>query len=214
MKASLHRLGCMAVALFLVGCGHGQQGLGECDGCAPTAVHFEEGQLAISHLVGSDPSAVERVAASYCQEHHLGKPLIKQPPDLTKYPRWALYFFKCEEAGTAVVTAQGKQDLHAGAQVAVGQPVAGEADKFGATCGGMGFQKETPEYGNCVVKLTELAHEAEQGRLQRRRQAIKMIEEGLRGLSAPSASPATTTIQLPGGETLTCTQTGSQVNCN
>lgn len=221
MKAMLHRLGCIAVTLLIVGCAHKQEArLGECDGCSPTSVYFENGQLAISHLVGSDPSAVERVAASYCQEHHLGKPSIKQapeikqPPELSKSPRWAIYSFKCEDLGTAVVAAQGEQRLAGGEQPAVRQTVGDEADKFDATCAGMGFQKETPEFGNCVMKLKEMAHEAEQLRQQRRMQAIKMIEDGLRGLSPPSASPATSTIRLPSGEVLTCTQTGSQVKCN
>ncbi len=221
MKATLHRCSCIAVTLLVVGCAHKQEArLGECDGCSPTSVYLEGGQPAISHLVGSDPSAVERVAASYCQDHHLGKPLIKQPPEIkqapepSKSPRWAIYSFKCEDLGTAVVAAQGEPDLHVGEQPAVRQTVGDAADKFDATCAGMGFQKDTPEYGNCIMKLKEMAHEAEQLRQQRRKQAIKMIEDGLRGLSPPSTSPATTTIRLPGGEVLTCTQTGSQVNCN
>jgi len=198
----------MAVALLLVGCAHKQEI--QCGrGC--TSVYAEDGQLTVAHLASADPSAVERVAGSYCKDHQLGKPVIKQPPELSKHPGWAMYSFQCEDRGADAAVAK---DLPVVPPAAAPQAVVDEADKFGAMCTGMGFPKATPEYGSCVSKLVEMSAQAEQLRQQQRKQAIRMIEQGLSGLSAPGAPPAPTTIRLPSGEVLTCTQTGSQVNCN
>jgi hypothetical protein len=211
MKATLFRLTCTAAALLLSGCAHHQTG--ECRGC--TTVYTEGGQLAISHFVPADPSEVERVAAVYCQEHPPGKPVIAQHPELQKYPHWAVYLFKCEDRDAQTVSSKGRPDLPAPpssappapvppppappatTQPPAVQPSVGiEAEKLGATCAGMGFQKGTPEYGNCVLKLMELSNaQAEQIRQQQR-------------------LPALTTIRLPSGQTLSCTQAGNQVNCN
>jgi hypothetical protein len=191
MKATLHRLTCTAVALILIGCAHHQDD--QCRGC--TSVYLEGGQLAIAHFAPADPSAVDRVAASYCQEHHSGKPVITKHPELQKYPHWAVYLFSCEDRDTDVVVTKGTQDLPVVQQSAVRQPVDIEAEKLGATCTGMGIQKGTPEYGNCILKLMEMSNaDAEQLRRQQR-------------------VPTLTTIRLPSGEILTCTQAGDQLNC-
>jgi hypothetical protein len=211
MKATLHRLGAIAAALLLTACAH-KPLPADCEGC--TSVYVEDGQLAVAHLVSADPSAVQRVAASYCQDHQLGKPLIKQPPDLSKYPKWAIYFFQCESQQADLAAAKGQPRLPVAQPSPIPPPAGDKAERFGATCGGMGFQKGTPEYDNCVSKLIEMSGQAEQLREQQRKQAIRMIEQGLSGLTPPTASPTPTTIRLPGGETLTCTQTGSQVSCN
>jgi hypothetical protein len=195
MKETSFRLTCAAAALVLAGCAH--QEAEECRGC--TTVYLEGGQLAIAHFVPADPSAVDRVAAAYCQEHHSGKPQITKHPELQKYSHWAVYLFACEDQGTDMALTKDRQDVPVvkpsatpastlqpttvqppAAQPSSVQapavqpnsaktPLDAEAAKLGATCTSLGFQKQTPEYGNCVLKLMELSHaQAEQLRQQQR----------------------------------------------
>jgi hypothetical protein len=100
-------------------------------------------------------------------------------------------------------------------------------EKFGTTCTRIGFQRGTPEYGNCVLKPMEMngtqATEAagallqQQLRQQQREQAIRAIRQGFDGLSTlqPGCEmPATMTIKLPCGEVVSCSKKGDQVNCD
>jgi len=138
------------------------------------------------------------------------------------------YDFNCRDRETDVAAIRGNNPQPTVAQ----QPVDEDVEKLGATCASIGFQKGTPDYGNCVLKLMEMRNaQAAQGaalsvlqqqqlRQLQREQAIKMLQQGLSGLSAqpPNATapttPTTTRIQLPSGEIVTCTKTGDQVNCN
>ncbi len=201
-----------AAALLLVGCATKREFA--CSGSMCTSVYTEDGRLTVAHHVSADPSAVERVASSYCQQHHLGKPVIKQPPDLSSHPQWAIYSFDCEQPAADAVAAKDAQGVAVAQQSAGPQPVGGEAERFAATCASLGFQTGTPEYGACLSKLGEMSNQADQLRQQQRKQAIRMIEQGLSGLSSPGASSTPATIRLPSGEVLTCTQTGNQVSCN
>jgi len=79
--------------------------------------------------------------------------------------------------------------------VAVQKPVDIEAAKLGATCTNLGFQKGTPEYGNCVLKLMEFS----------RAQADQLRQQ--------QHAPTLTTIQLQNGEILTCKQTDDRMSC-
>jgi hypothetical protein len=226
MKATLFRLACAAAALLLAGCAH--QEAAPCRGC--TTVYLEGGQLAIAHFVAEDPAAVDRVAAAYCQEHHMGKPEITRHPELQKYSHWAVYLFACEDQGADAAVTGAREDLPAAqpaaappstlppspaplstaappaaqapavqapaaAPPAVPKPVDLEAARLGSTCAGLGFQKGTAEYGNCVLKLMAFSRDqAEQLRQQQR-------------------APTLTTIQLQNGDILTCKQTGDLVSC-
>jgi hypothetical protein len=135
------------------------------------------------------------------------------------------YDFNCRDREKDVAAIRGNNPQPTVAQ----QPVDEDVEKLGATCASIGFQKGTPDYGNCVLKLMEMRNaqvgqaaalsvlQQQQLRQLQREQAIKMLQQGLSGLSAqpPNATaPTTTTIQLPSGEIVTCTKTGDQVNCN
>jgi hypothetical protein len=217
MKATLRRLGCTTAALVLIGCAHSSPGApgAACEGC--TSIFAEGGRLAVAQFGAADASAVQRVADSYCEGHHLGSPTIAHQPDTSAYPRWALYSFQCGEraAGTAVA-----QDLPAAAQPAskpaAAAPVAAadDADRFGSMCASMSFQRATPEFDGCVSKLRAMSAAQAQQLREQRRQAIRMIEQGLSALSPQGGPAAPTTIRLPSGEVLTCTQAGGQVSCN
>jgi len=168
---------------------------------------------------------VDRVAAKYCEERHLGAPAIGQPYNDPRngYP-YVYYDFKCRDReADVVVTRENKPQ-----PTVAPQPVGDDLEKLGATCASIGFQKATPDYGNCVLKLMEMRNaQAVQGaamsvppeqlRQLQREQAIKMLQQGLSGLSAQppnTTAPTTATIQLPSGEIVRCTKTGDQVNCN
>ena len=232
MKPTLARFGCVAAALILMSCAHrenntpGAPGV-PCDGCS--SVYSEGGRLAVAQLGAADPSAVQRVADSYCEKRRLGSPRIAQSPDVKTYPQWALYDFKCADrpadaaemkGAPAAVLAQQAPTQAPVLSPMPGQPPSGQApmgddaEKFGAMCVSMAFQKGTPEYSDCISKLKGMNEaQSQQLRQQQRRQAIKMIEQGLGALS-PAGSSTPATIRLPSGEVLTCTQSGTQVNCN
>jgi hypothetical protein len=213
MNSTLRHLLYTAAALLLMACAHKPEAHeGSCPGC--TSVYVEGGQLTVAHLVSADPSEVERVAASYCRSHQSGAPVIKQPPELSRHPGWAMYSFSCEGTGTGAVVAAGEPASPVAPQPSMPPAAGSDAARFDETCTGMGFRKDTREYGDCVSKLTEMKSQAQQLRQEQRKQAIKLIEQGLSGLSAPTAAPTPITIRLPGGEVLTCLQTGSQVSCN
>jgi hypothetical protein len=108
------------------------------------------------------------------------------------------------------------------------QPAGSDVERFGATCTGIGFQKAKPEYGNCILRLMEKnSSQATEGarlslqqqlRHPQREQVVKVLRQGLDGLSTPPPaeceSPATMTIRLPCGEVVSCTKKGDQVRCD
>jgi hypothetical protein len=219
MKATLRRLGCTAAALVLISCAHSSPGAPgvPCEGC--TSIFAEGGRLAVAQFGAADPSAVQRVADSYCEKHHLGSPAIAPKPDTSAYPRWALYSFNCgERPANLAVTQNSPAAAQAAPTPARAAPLAGaaadDADKFASMCTSMSFQKGTPEYDGCVSKLQAMSAAQAQKLREQRGQAIRMIEQGLSALSPQGGSAAPTTIRLPSGEVLTCTQTGGQVSCN
>lgn len=218
MNAALRQLIYAALAVPLIGCAHSSPGAPgvPCEGC--TTIYLEGGRQAVAQFGAADPSAVQRVADSYCDRRHLGTPAIQPTPDTATYPRWALYSFKCAEEAANVAAAQDSPvpppPVQRPVPAAPMSAAAGDSDKFGAMCTSMAFQKGTPEYDGCVAKLQSMSAEAKQAREQQRRQAIRMIEQGLSALSPQGGAGAPTTIRLPSGEVLTCTQTGGQVTCN
>lgn len=204
----------VATACSVTSCGSLRQGesTSRCMDCA-TALYRDSGSGgSIYNVASASEEAVGRVARRYCAEHGLGQPTIGKryaPPMGTDF--WG-YDFSCgpREAPQAQ------------------QPVGSDVEKFGATCTGIGFQKGTPEYGNCILRLMEVnAAQAAQGagpsppqqlRQQQREQAIRVIRQGLDGLplQAPSQceSPLTMTMTLPCGDVVSCTKKGDQVNCD
>jgi hypothetical protein len=229
-KALIRLTICKVAALLVAGCaGYRGESTSQCSTCATSVISERGSGGIISHVPSKDASAVARVAAKYCEERHLGAPTIGEPRNDSRnwYP-YVYYDFNCRDRETDVAAMRANSPQPAVAQ----QPVDEDVEKLGATCASIGFQKGTPDYGNCVLKLMEMRNaQAGQGaalsvlqqqqlRQLQREQAIKMLQQGLSGLSAqpPNATapttPTTTTIQLPSGEIVTCTKTGDQVNCN
>jgi hypothetical protein len=216
----------VAPLLLLAGCaGYEGESTSQCGFCATSVISQRGSGGIIFHVPSKDPSAVGRVAAKYCEERHLGAPTIDQPYNDAR--NYEYYDFKCRDRETGAVS-RGNNPQATEAQ----QPVGDDVEKLGATCASIGFQKATPDYGNCVLRLMEMrAAPAGQGgsvsvqqqqelrRLQRE-QAIRMLQQGLSSLPAQPASvtgpttPTKATIELPSGDIVTCTKTGDQVNCN
>jgi hypothetical protein len=206
-----------ATALSVAGCGSLSLRQGEstsrCTDCA-TALYRDSGSGgSIYNVVSRSDDAVERVARRYCAERGLGPPAIGNrytPPLGSGF--WG-YDFSCGSQGQPPVAQQ---------------PVGSDVGKFSATCTSLEFQKGTPEHDNCILKLMEMnSTQATEGarislqqqlRRQQREQAVKVIRQGLDGLSTPPPaqceSPTTMTIKLPCGDIVSCTKKGGQVNCD
>jgi hypothetical protein len=202
----------LASASGLAGCAASRQAEStkRCWDCA-TALFRDTGSGgSIYNITSASEDAVARVARRYCAEHALGPPTIGDryaPPMGTGF--WG-YDFSCapQEAPMAQ------------------QPTGGDLEKAEATCSRIGFQKGTPDYGHCILRLLEMnkaqASQApgvslQQLRRSQREQAVKMIRQELDGLTAQPASectsPAIMTVQLPCGETVSCTKRGDQISC-
>jgi hypothetical protein len=192
MKSAVARLMiCEIAALVLAGCaGYKGESASQCSTCA-TAVLSERGPGGIiSHLPSQDPSAVGRVAAKYCKEHHLGAPTIGDSyNDPRSWYPFVYYDFKCDEREPASVanvkdnpepaispestirpqspanseTTGGPPSSMNPSPAEAQQPFGDDLQKFGATCASIGFQKGTPDYGNCILKLMEMRN-AQAGR--------------------------------------------------
>jgi len=205
---------CIATAFSLTGCGSLRQGesISRCPDCA-TALYRDTGSGGTIYNVSSQSEeAVERVARRYCAAHGLGQPTIGSRHASPLGTDFAGYDFTCGSPGTA----QAQQAVDSG------------ADRLGATCSSMGFKRATPEYDNCIVKLTEMNRaQATQGagpspqqqfRQRQQEQAIRVIQQGLDGLSAQPPLecqlPVTMTVRLPCGDVVSCTKKGDQVNCD
>jgi hypothetical protein len=221
MKASIAWIAlCMATASSLTGCGSMRYGEStrRCTDCA-TALYSDTGSGGnIYNVASSSEDAVGRVARRYCAEHGLGQPTIgSRTPSPLGSDFWG-YDFSCGAPGTS----QPQQTPQAQ------QPVGSDVEKFGATCTSIGFQKGTPEHGNCILRMMEMNRaQVTQGsgpslqqqlRQQQREQAIQLIHQGLDGLSAQPPleckSPVTMTMKLPCGDVVSCTKTGGQVSCD
>jgi len=204
-------------AIFLLGtvagCGSMRQGesTSRCTDCA-TALYRDSGSGGTIYSVASaGEDAVGRVAHRYCIEHGLEQPTIGSRTASPLGSGFWNYDFSC-----------------AGATPAPQQPSGGDTEKFGTTCTSIGFQKGTPDYGNCVLKLMEMnsaqadanARPSPQQllRQQQREHATRVIRQGLDGLSdepLPGCEAAATmTIKLPCGDIVSCTKKGDQVSCD
>ena len=188
-----------------------------CTDCA-TALFRDSGSGgSIYNVDRASEDAVERVARRYCMEHGLGQPTVGKryvPPMGSGF--WG-YDFSCGAPGEAPA-AEGP---------VAQQPAGSDMEKFGATCTSLGFQKGTPEHGNCILKLMEMNRSRavesagptpQQLRQQQREEAVKVLRQSLGGLSAqaPAAceSPMTMTISLPCADVVSCTKKGDQISCD
>jgi hypothetical protein len=188
-----------------------------CTDCA-TALYRDNGSGgSIYNVVSRGEDAVERVARRYCSEHGLGSPAIGNPYTPPLGSGFRGYDFSCGARGEASRETS-----------AAPEPLGNDLEKFSRTCINLGFRKGTPEHDNCILRLTEMnSTQATEGarislqqrlRQQQREQAVKLIRQGLEGLSAPSPAqceaPTTMTIKLPCGDIASCTKKGGRVDCD
>jgi hypothetical protein len=188
-----------------------------CTDCA-TALYRDNGSGgSIYNVASRGEHAVERVARRYCSERGLGSPAIGNrytPPLGSGF--WG-YDFSCGARGETSRDTPAAQE-----------PAGSDPDKVSATCTSLGFRKGAPEHDHCIQRLTEMnstqATEAarvslqQQLRQQQREQAVRVLRQGLDGLSPPPPAqceaPTTMTIKLPCGDIVSCTKKAGQVNCD
>ncbi len=182
----------------------------------------------IYNLASQSEDAVRRVARRYCTEHGLGQPTIGSRNKSPLGSDFSQYDFSCGSHDAPVAQQPNVAPQPMDQQPVTAQPaVALDVEKFGATCASIGFQKATPEYGNCVLKLMEMnspqasqsaATSQQQLRQRQRDQAIQIMRRGLDGLAAPPPlgceAPVTMTVRLPCNDVVSCTKKGDQVNCD
>ena len=110
----------------------------------PVRIAEENGSGGIikDHFSRRDYGGVTAVARTYCQNARLGSPSVKKRKEgclLFCGTEFDEYEFSC---GARPITAN--------------QISSADMDELGARCVQIGFQKGTPEYGQCVLKLLDI----------------------------------------------------------